>query len=479
MSDKELGRARALIQGYRDDIAHDTSEFLKIPSVRPDEPVDGDPLGPDIASALDYIGDLADKFGFTYRNLDGQAAVVEVGQGDETLGVLLHVDVVPAGDGWEHEPFGGEIVDGELWGRGAMDDKGPAISVLYALKALQDSGITLNKRVKVIFGTNEESGEWTGITHYLEKEGAPDMSIVPDADFPIINGEKGFCDLHLTSSHSGGAKGTYDIVTLDGGIRSNMVPDKATAVLHVNGNPADAYKELYAAAETFNAANPDAALTVSPSGDHEITVSATGRSAHGSTPAAGHNAIVDVASYLDGIDASDGAATEMVRFINDRIGYQTDGTDIGIAAHHDFLGDTTANLGIVYATQDEARATLNVRFPYGIGKEELPERVGRSADGYDIAVRSDDRALDPLYVDPSDPLVVSLQKAYTDVTGQQATLHAIGGTTYAKAMPRAVSFGPTMPGEPEMAHQPNERVTVDSLVRNAEIYAAAIYEICG
>ena len=360
-----------------------------------------------------------------------------------------------------------------------MDDKGPAISVLYALKALQDSGVTLNKRVKVIFGTNEESGGWTGIAHYLEKEGAPDMSIVPDADFPIINGEKGFKDLHLTSSHSGGAKGAYDLTSLEGGLRSNMVPDSASAVLHVNGNPADAYKELYAAAEQFNAANPDAALTVAPTGDHEITVSAAGRSAHGSTPAAGHNAIVDVASYIGGIDASDGAATEIVRFINDRIGCETNGGSLGIAAHHDFLGDTTANLGVVYATQDEARATINIRFPYGITQEELSERVTQAANGYDLAVIPSEHGLDPLYVDPSDPLVVSLQKAYTDVTGQQATLHAIGGTTYAKAMPRAVSFGPTMPGEPEMAHQPNERVTVDSLVRNAEIYAAAIYEICG
>ena len=493
-----IERIRGLVKAYTDNIIESLCEFVKIPSVKPDKPINGDPLGPEIHRALEYVGELAEELGFTFRNIDDKAGVIEYGDGQETLGILLHLDVVPAGDNWKYPPFGGEIHDGYIWGRGTIDDKGPAISVIYALKAIADSGIKLNKKIRIIFGTDEESGEWSGIKHYLKKEGAPDMSFVPDSEFPIINGEKGFANIIISSKNNHRKHDElYDLIDLHGGIRPNMVADYAVAVLKLNdGDSNREYSKLQNLVSVFNRAhnsdlniyryedyissNPDTDIVAG-----DFVIDARGKSAHGSNPEEGHNALSDINAFLSELPVSSSNLFYLSDFLNKYVGYETDGKSLGIYTKHDFLGETTVCLGkLTYlADNDRAQAILNIRFPFGISKDEIPSRINEIINKYNritgarLYAEADPANLDPLYVSPDTPFIKGLANAYETVTGTKCEFKAIGGTTYAKAVPNAVSFGPLMPGEPELAHQPNERVSIDSLVRNAEIYAVAIYNI--
>ncbi|HHY13423.1 MAG TPA: Sapep family Mn(2+)-dependent dipeptidase, partial [Thermoanaerobacterales bacterium] len=177
------------IERYRNDIIKSVQEQIKIKSVK-GESKPGMPFGEGPREALEHALKLSEELGFKTKNVDGYAGHAEYGEGDDIVGVLVHLDVVPEGTGWVHPPYGGEIHDGKIYGRGTIDNKGPAIAALYALKALKDSGVNMKRRVRIIFGTDEESG-WEDMDYYMENEENPMCGFSPDALFPIINSEKG------------------------------------------------------------------------------------------------------------------------------------------------------------------------------------------------------------------------------------------------------------------------------------------------
>ncbi|MGM0409848.1 MAG: Sapep family Mn(2+)-dependent dipeptidase, partial [Bacillota bacterium] len=166
------------IEEMRDNIIATTQELIRIKSVQ-DTPKDGKPFGEGVNKALEATLEIAKNMGFETGNIDGYAGYAEMGQGDEMLGILCHLDVVPEGSNWTYPPYAAEIHDDKIYGRGSIDDKGPAVAALYAMKAVKDSDITLNKRVRIIFGTNEESG-WGGMDYYLENAEVPDFAFSPD-----------------------------------------------------------------------------------------------------------------------------------------------------------------------------------------------------------------------------------------------------------------------------------------------------------
>src|SRR5699024_3409781 len=178
----------------KEDFMKDLKGVLQIKSVLDEEnKTEQAPLGSGVKKALDYMLDLGGKDGFTVKNVDHLAGHVEMGQGDELLGILGHVDVVPEGDGWDMNPYAAEVKNGNVYARGASDDKGPTIAAYYAMKIVKQLGLPLNKRVRLIIGTDEES-DWRCVERYFEKEEMPSMGFVPDADFPIIYAEKGIMD---------------------------------------------------------------------------------------------------------------------------------------------------------------------------------------------------------------------------------------------------------------------------------------------
>ncbi len=188
------------IENRKQDLLADTQSLLKIKSVLDEEnQTDTAPFGVGVKEALEYMLNLGEKDGFTVKNVDHVAGHIEMGEGEELLGILCHVDVVPEGDGWSSDPYGAEIRDGKIFARGAIDDKGPTMAAYYAMKVIKELGLSLNKRVRMIIGTDEESN-WRCVNHYFEVEEMPTVGFAPDADFPIINAEKGIWDFAIVQA---------------------------------------------------------------------------------------------------------------------------------------------------------------------------------------------------------------------------------------------------------------------------------------
>lgn len=216
----------------KEDLIRDTQEFLRINSVMDETTAGpGKPFGEGVNASLTSLLELGEKEGFTTKNLDGFAGHIEWGEGDDIIGVLCHVDVVPPGDGWTSDPFSAEIRNGRIYARGAIDDKGPTMAAFYALKIVKDMNLPLSKRVRMIIGTDEES-DWRCVEHYFKHEEMPTMGFAPDADFPIINAEKGIIDASLLIPHRPNqAEPKAVLVSFQSGLRLNMVPDAAEAVI--------------------------------------------------------------------------------------------------------------------------------------------------------------------------------------------------------------------------------------------------------
>ncbi|HQK95351.1 MAG TPA: Sapep family Mn(2+)-dependent dipeptidase, partial [Armatimonadota bacterium] len=254
--DPALDAMNSWLHGRRDAMAADLARLIQAPSVRgPDRgaPVAG------IAQALDVARELSERAGLRYRQIEDWVGYADLGEGSETVGVLLHLDVVPAGEGWTHPPFSGALVDGEVWGRGAQDDKGPVISVLHAAEAVARSGAPFQRRLRVIFGTDEESGVWTDIARYLECEPAPTLGFVPDGCFPITSGEKGVLNVDLVApaNRDAPARG-ITVTSLWAGERANIVPGSARAVLRSTASPESLAEALAHRADAYNSTHAKA-----------------------------------------------------------------------------------------------------------------------------------------------------------------------------------------------------------------------------
>ncbi|MGH2067169.1 Sapep family Mn(2+)-dependent dipeptidase, partial [Aerococcus sp. L_4] len=241
------------INNRKDDLINDLFTLLSVNSVRDDSKASADaPVGPGPKEALETFLKIAERDGFTTKNVDNLAGHAEFGTGDETLGVLAHVDVVPVDDKWDTDPFKPEIINDRIYARGASDDKGPLMAAYYGLKVIKELGLPVEKRVRFIVGTDEES-EWQGVTRYFEVEEEPDFGFSPDADFPIINGEKGMYSAKLIFDRR-----SEKLLSFESGLRENMVPGEAHAV--VTGLTSDVNQIV----ADFQAANPEITIIVSP-----------------------------------------------------------------------------------------------------------------------------------------------------------------------------------------------------------------------
>ncbi len=436
-----------------------------------------------IAEGFTYLNDLARGMGFVTRSYDNRVLVAEVPGPARapTLGFPIHLDVVPAGEGWSRPPFGGEIADGAIWGRGAQDDKGPIIQVLFALlgavEYARQSDRTFRKTVRLILVSEEECGVWEDIPFYFEREKPPDFTIVPDAHFPITNGEKGFVNLTVTMKWKSPLDGRFAIVS---GERSNVVPAKAKLTASPNliaGFPV----AQHAGSQAQNAPAPPTILQT----DDGIEVEFYGVGAHGSTPQLGHSAATDalkMAAALPSL-ASSPAAKSLAWLA--QVSSSLDGAFLGIAHHHEKVGATTVNLGVLRVDAASIHAILNIRNPLGLSCAEVERRVRIALEKFaasnpgliEASVELERTQREPIYTDPDQFVewINPMKEAYLQTTGREAKLQSIGGTTFAKAFPNAVCFGPVDPDdEPELAHQADERVTLAAMRRNVEIYGRTI-----
>lgn len=428
-----------VIDELQGDILKSVSESIQIEST---EAVSTEemPFGEGPAKALQHALKLGETLGFYTKNLNNVVGYVEFGDGDEIIAVLGHLDVVPAGEGWEHPPFGGEVHDGCLWGRGALDNKGPIIGALYSMKAIQQSGLPLKRRIRVIFGTNEETGS-KDIPFYCEHEEAPVMGFTPDASYPVIFAEKGILTFSI-SKKLDQTDGKAKLIKIFGGTASNIVPDFAEASISCDG-------EL----------------------SHHT---ATGLAAHGSIPEKGENAIINLIRNLEGSDFSQDLK-QFFSFLSEKIGVETDGRSMGIQMQDEKSGALTLNLAMIrYQSEQEIKAIVNIRYPVTKKVDEIMKAVlNQAADAGIIISLLGHKA--PLYVNEDSELIKKLQCVYEVCTGEKSGLIAIGGGTYAKAMKNIVAFGPVFPGQEDVTHQADEHISIENLMKNIKIMASAMY----
>ena len=412
-----------------EDIISDISGIVKFDSSQSTAEKNA-PFGIGVRKSLDYFLNLAKSMGFETKDYDGYAGEVIFGEGEE-FAILAHLDVVPAGSGWTHDPFGGEIdrKNGKVWGRGTMDDKGPAIISLYCLKALKDSGFKPKKKIKLIVGCNEETG-WACIDYYKAHAHMPDEGFSPDADFPVIYAEKGIIHLKLKFKVEG------DYSTLRGGELANMVCDRCEVVAPVDQKKINALR-----------------LCVE---DGKIV--AHGKSAHGSTPDEGVSAIPPVLKYLglDGI--CDTLFTEC----------------FNLKKLHDETGYLTFSPNVIQGFNGEIAVTCDIRYPATLSRESVLGAVESAGVAYEIMHEQA-----PLFNDRQCFLIKTLCGVYNEVTGKTTTPIAVGGGTYARALKCGAAFGPEEEGEENTIHQANEYITFEKIEKCYKIYKLAIERLVG
>ncbi|OKO91835.1 Acetylornithine deacetylase [Geobacillus proteiniphilus] len=455
----------------KDDLIRDVQALVRIPSVRDDEQARaGAPFGPKVAEALEYMLHRGREEGFRVKNVDGFAGHVEMGQGEKLVGVLGHIDVVPPGDGWTMDPFAADVLSGRIYGRGAIDDKGPTMAAFYAMKIIRELGLPLGKRVRLIIGGDEES-DWRCVEHYFCHEEMPDVGFAPDADFPIIHAEKGIIDADLSyrPPESEEAEGLV-LASFQAGRRYNMVPDAAEAVVEGAGRT----EELLGLYEQFCRERGVKGSIRQSEG--AVAFQLEGVSAHGAEPERGKNAGVYLAQFLASLPL-DGRSRPFIQFIASVFFGDARGQRLGLAYRDEQSGELTVNVGVLsYDRRHGGTIGLNIRYPVTADGEVIRQTLSNAAAerGLTLSRFSDTK---PHYIDPNHELVRTLQRVYEEQTGEPARLLAIGGGTYARALTAGVAFGALFPGRPDVAHQKDEYIEIDDLVKATAIYAQAIYEL--
>ncbi|MBO8163549.1 MAG: dipeptidase PepV [Brevibacillus sp.] len=468
----------------KEELLHHTRAFLRIKSVLdPDTAREGAPFGQGVAEALAYVLKVCEEAGMKTKNVDGYAAHAEFGQGEELIGVLSHVDVVPEGDGWLTPPYAAEIVDGKIIARGALDDKGPTMAAVFAARIVKELGLPLKRRVRLIFGTDEETN-WRCVNRYFQTEEMPTMGFSPDADFPLIYAEKGLThlvwrqtaeDYRRAAAQAGEGPADRNIsailLSLEGGLRMNMVPDRATAILKPQAETAPALAERYRAYLDREGLNGSSHVT-----EDRLVLSMQGVSVHGMDPGKGINAATELVHFLARLQL-DERAMQFVRFTDRCLYRQHYGEALGIAHTDEESGPLSLNTGIVqYAADGELVYHINIRYPHSHPYERWNPILEQQLHEVGLTQEVEDHLL-PHRVEPTDPLVTTLQRVYREQTGEEATLIAIGGATYGRSLEKGVAFGPLFPGRPDSAHQRNEHLYVDDLLKATALYAQAIYEL--
>lgn len=451
-----------LIENSKKEILHNTSELIKIPSISIETNNPKIPFGEDCSKALNYILKLGESLGFRTKNIDEYCGYIEFGEGNEIVGIIGHLDVVPASeeDGWTTSPFSPCVRDGKLFGRGSIDDKGPVISALYAMKAIKDS-IKVSKRVRLIIGLNEEKS-WKCINYYKQHEEWPTIGFSPDADFPAIYAEKGIMSLELRNSFSIKDCSILEIDCKNNAI--NVVPKYVSITLKSNND------------NLFNKLNKNnSKIEITKIDNSIIKIKAFGIAAHAAHPDLGDNAIKTIVEYL----------LDNFEFNSDYLKYLY---KVGFFDIHSpkFLSETkiedesgilTSNVAILDYKNNELIIKINLRVPVNTKLDDIFEKYCSFTKSFENLKVSKLSFQNPLYIDKNSYLVKTLVDIFNRKTNQKLEAISIGGGTYARAFKNCISYGLTMPGDKDMCHQVDEFVDINKLILASKIYAEAIYEL--
>lgn len=425
-------------------------EDIRIPSVYDATTIkEGAPYGTGVKKALDYLAKLGRDYGFKVDTCDGYCTELTIGEEGPLIGVYGHSDVVPATGKWENSPWSPAVKDGKMVCRGCADDKGPLIASLYAIKSLKDNGLIKGYRVRLVSGGDEERGSscLDYYFHHLHKEQC-DYGFTPDADWPLIYGEKAIRRATLFYEGKLGP-----VIEMMGGEVANAVCDKILVTL-----PRDKKFEEYLKKNEINAdVSSNEVLTM---------VTFKGKAAHGSTPELGINAALIAFKTIGEFYKVD-ALTKIYNAIKDSDGASFSGKVISPE-----LGAATYNYGVVRYSANKLTISLDFRFGETCNPDDCLKALGEKS-GLNVEVTS---VTDALLFDKKDPLITTLMKAYKKETFDLfAKPFTIGGGTYAKEAKNIVAFGAAFKKHPGDMHAPTEYLYLDDFYKDIAIYARAIY----
>ncbi len=428
------------------------------------------PFGAGPALALQFMLERARDFGLTTVNVDHYAGHAEISAGERIAAILVHLDTVPAGEGWSVEPFAGTLQEGMIYGRGAIDNKGPAICALYALRALKEAGVPLNKTLRVIFGTSEETSS-ADMDYYFAKYPIPELSFTPDVGPAIFYAEMGIFNIQLVKTYEPAVHSP--ILSIQGGLAANMVPDRCVCKLHRARLSQEEYEELSQLAESTGYKTE---LTES---GKILQITAHGKSAHGSVPQFGVNAVMKMIELLNGMSesfhATHPAIAQTLREIHHFIGHEVDGRSLGIACRDEVTGALVVNLGILSLDEHQATITLNIRHPATLDGTPVVQQLQRWASDHLFQLTVLQYG-PPVYVPTDHPLITKLSQAHQTIMGEPAQLVPTAGGTYAKFLGnQGVGYGGVW--TEGYAHQADERMRIDEWMKLSRIITQAAYEI--
>ena len=456
-----------IIEKEKDNIIKTTCELIKFKSISLENKDSSNPFGIDCSKALEYTLNLGKKMGFKTKNLDNYCGYIEFGEGKDLVGIIGHLDVVPAleEDGWDSSPFFPIIKDGKIFGRGAIDDKGPVIASLYAMKAVSEN-VKVSKRVRLILGLNEEKS-WKCIKHYKSIEEWPQTGFSPDANFPAIYAEKGIMSISLENYFK---IKNFEIIEIDCKNNAlNVVPKYCAITLKANTN-----NNIFINNIINNESNNEIKLTKLD--NSTLKIESFGISAHSAHPELGKNAITILVKFL----------VNNFEFENN---YLNTLFELGLFDIYspkflsenkkieDESGILTSNIAFLEYKNNELVIKINLRVPVTFELEKIEEKYNNLKNRFQNLIITTLSKQNPLYIDKNSSLVKKLVNIFNKKTGLNEEPIAIGGGTYARAFKNFISYGMTMPGDKDMCHQVNEFIEIDKLILSAKIYAEAIYEL--
>ena len=430
-----MSEIKKYINEHKDEMIELLKELVAIPSVQ-GEAEEGFPFGKEPARALETMLKKCEEYGFHVENVENYAGSADINDTPAGLAVLTHLDVVPVGSGWTTDPFvlRYESDTDKLVGRGAIDDKGPAVAALFAARAVKELGIPLKKGIRLIFGTNEENGS-ADLAYYRQKRELPPMVFTPDGDYPVINAEKGMLRVYFSSDFD-----DDEIVEIQAGTVVNAVPQFCTVSMYNDeGENVEAVYE--------------------------------GVSAHASTPEKGDNAITQ---FLGSYCGENMLLVSLAKLFPHG---ETDGKSCGLGFSDELSGKMTCVLSLLNTENGRLSGGIDIRFPLDREKLEISEIICEALEGAGFTIDSCD-GVEPHCTDENSEFVQTLLRVYERVTGDKGQCIAIGGGTYVHEIEGGVAFGAEFPNQDGRMHSPDEFITVENLLKNAEIMAEAMVELC-
>ena len=450
------------LQKNKQNIIDDISDIISYRSVKSD-PLPSAPFGQEIRDVQLKAIDLCRREGFDTTDADGMISFADYGPMEQFIGVFSHLDVVPEGDGWDTPAYTCTEREGFLVGRGVGDNKGPFIMSLYALKYIKENNIPLKYGIRLLIGVDEESG-MTDAEYYVDNYPQPVFTFTPDSDFPVCHGEKGIYQIDFVSS----PLGSSNLISMDGGLASNVVPDYASAILI----PA-LYNHLLESAKD----NENIKVAIA---DEGVIVEAIGITAHAGTPFKGVNAIYVLLTFLieSGVltESEKNAATFICSIAKDVYG-----RGVGIECDDKIFVPLTVVVGIATKEKDVFKFNINIRYPTAVTAEELRSKLEKAANENGFTIESS-KSMPPFYLDPKLPAIQMLSNIYAELSKKDPTPYVMSGGTYARKIKNAVAFGPDFkdsnyPDWVGAAHMKNEGLNIEDMLLAIEIYTEVLIRL--